>query len=191
MAEPLRRPASWPDLLALGEEAEAELIDGEILMSPRSKPVHGYLQAGLASSLFGPFTQGLIGPGGWWIVIECDVALSPHDIVSPDLVGWRRERVPAFPAERPVAVVPDWICEVLSPGTTRYDRIVKANLYLKSGVPFYWLVDPEERTLEALGAEEGRWVRLGAWTDEDTARIPPFEAIEINVGMLFPPGAGG
>jgi hypothetical protein len=65
--------------------------------------------------------------------------------------------------------------------------VVKASLYLESGIPFYWILDVEERTLEAFVSRDGAWSRLGAWTDGPTARIAPFDVIEIEVGALFPP----
>lgn len=46
------------------------------------------------------------GPGGWWIFVEVDVALSEHDIVRPDLAGWRRERLIKPGATRPTARIP-------------------------------------------------------------------------------------
>jgi hypothetical protein len=64
---------------------------------------------------------------------------------------------------------------------------VKASLYLESGIPFYWILDVEERTLETLVSRDRAWSRLGAWTDGSTERIAPFDAIEIEVGALFPP----
>lgn len=77
--------------------------------------------------------------------------------------------------------------EIASPCNRRRDRGYKADLYLRVGVPHYWIVDPEERTLEAFEAKAGAWVRLGARSDGDTPRIPPFEAIELDVGGLFAP----
>lgn len=50
---------------------------------------------------------------------------------------------------------------------------------------------PEARTLEAFELEEEGWLRLGAWSEGDQARIPPFDAVEIEVGELFPPAAEG
>jgi len=188
MAETLKRPAGWSDLLALPEDGlRAEVLAGELITHPRPRPAHGRTQVILASSLALPFDLGEGGPGGWWLLIEPDVQLGPHDIVVPDLVGWRRERMPEFPAERPITLAPDWVCEVLSPGTARRDRTIKADLYLRAGVPHYWLADIELRTLEALEAQSGRWVRLGAWSNGESARAAPFEAVEIAVGTLFPP----
>jgi hypothetical protein len=54
-------------------------------------------------------------------------------------------------------------------------------------VPHYWLLDVDERTLEARALRQRRWLVLGEWSDGDVVRIPPFDAIELDVGRLFPP----
>lgn len=187
MSEPLRKPAGWAEVLTAPEGLKVEVLAGELAMSPRPAPSHGLAQAALSGLLMPPFYFGRGGPGGWWLVIEPDLELTPHDIVSPDLVGFRRERVPQFPAERPIRVVPDWVCEVLSPSTMRWDRIGKADLYLRSGVGYLWFVDGEQRILEAFSARQGAWTRLGAWTDGDHPRVAPFEEIELDIESLLPP----
>jgi len=187
-AKTARRPATWEDLLATPEDGRKyEILAGTLEALPSPLPGHRFAQGVLVSELHAPFFGGRGGPGGWWILIEPDIFLGVNDIVSPDLVGWRRERVPAFPATRPITTVPDWIAEVLSPSNERRDRVHKADLYLTAGVPFYWIVDVGERTLEAYQSQQGAWMRLGAWTDGDKPRIAPFEAIELDVGSLFPP----
>lgn len=65
--------------------------------------------------------------------------------------------------------------------------MTKAKLYLEAKVPFLWLVDPDKRVLEALVREGERWVEAGRFSDGDVVRIPPFEAIELEVARLFPP----
>lgn len=187
MGETATRLHGWEDILAAPEGLKAEVLGGELETFPRPHPRHGLAQAVLSAEIAGPFGRGRGGPGGWWILVEPDVAFGPHDIVAPDLVGWRRERVPDFPDEHPVSIRPDWICEVLSPRTAGRDRTAKSDLYLRSAVPHYWLVDPEARTLEAFESEEERWLRLGAWGDGDEARVPPFDAVAITSGELFPP----
>jgi Uma2 family endonuclease len=184
---PAPRLATWDDLVRVHADDRRvhEVIGGSLEPAPRPLPRHGRAQAQLSGRLL-PFDPGP-PDGGWWIVVEPDVRLSPHDIVAPDLAGWRRSRMPALPDARPVDLVPDWLCEVVSPGRARQDRVRKANLYLRSGVPHYWIVDPDARTLEAFEAREGGWLRLGGWSDGDTVRIAPFEAVEIDVGGLFPP----
>ena len=187
-AKAARPPATWEDLAVTPEDGRKyEILAGTLEALPSPLPGHRFAQGVLVSELHAPFFGGRGGPGGWWILIEPDIFLGVNDIVSPDVVGWRRERVPAFPATRPITTVPDWIAEVLSPSNERRDRVHKADLYLTAGVPFYWIVDVGERTLEAYRSQQGSWMRLGAWTDGDTPRIAPFEAIELDVGSLFPP----
>jgi len=187
MGEPARRLASWADLLETPDDGRVwEVLGGSLEAQPRPRPAHGHTQALLIAELAGPFDRGRGGPGGWWLVIEPDVELEPHEIVAPDIAGWHRERMAVLP-EPPVRVRPDWLCEIASPSNRRRDRGHKADLYLRVGVPHYWIVDPDERTLEAFEAKAGAWVRLGAWSDGDTPRIPPFEAIELDVGGLFTP----
>jgi Uma2 family endonuclease len=110
--------------------------------------------------LSGSFYEGRGGSGGWWLVIEPDVELEPHEIVVPDLAGWRTARMAGPPTERPIRTRPDWVCEVASPSNRRRDFVHKADLYLRVGIPHYWIVDPDERTLQAFEARAGAWVRL-------------------------------
>ena len=65
--------------------------------------------------------------------------------------------------------------------------MTKRNLYARSGVAHYWLIDPEARVLEALALREGSWFELGVYDDTATVRILPFDAIELEIGRLFLP----
>lgn len=116
---------------------------------------------------------------------ECDVRLA-ENVVRPDLVGSRRARLPE-PDVRPIEVVPDWICEVLSPTSAAYDRVTKRRLYAATGVAFYWLVDPEARMLEAYQLRGEHWLEVASYDEHRVARIPPFETIEIPIARLFMP----
>lgn len=189
MADPAKRKATWEDLLAYPEDVRVEILGGEIHTAPAPLPRHSKSQGSLRRFVGGPFDDddGVGGPGGWWIFVEVDVRLDPHEIVRPDLSGWRRERLPSPGDVRPIDVVPDWVCEVTSPSTASRDRVTKRDLYRRFGVPYYWMVDPEARTLEALKRDGDRWVELGAWDDTATVRVEPFEAIELEVGRLFLP----
>lgn len=189
MARPVRTLATYDDLLALPEDVRAEVLSGEVVASPAPLPRHSKVQGAARRFLGGPFDDddGRGGPGGWWIFVEVDVALGAHDIVRPDLAGWRRERLPRPGAVRPIHVIPDWVCEVLSPATAARDRVTKRALYARAGVLHYWLIDPAARVLEALALRDGTWIDVGSYDDTSTARIAPFDAIELDVGRLFLP----
>lgn len=185
-----QRAAVFADLLALPEDVRAEILDGEIVGMPSHTPEHGRVQSSLCA-FAGPFDQGhgRGGPGGWWIAVEVDVRLGERNVVRPDVAGWRRERMPSLRVPRPVTVVPDWICEVVSPANPAHDRVRKRRIYSAHGVDHYWIVDPTARTLEALhlDRERAEWRETGAYDDESVARIAPFEAVELEVGGLFLP----
>jgi len=185
--QPATRQATYAEILALPQDVRAELLAGEILVLPAPRPRHSKPQRSLSAFIGKPFDDddGFGGPGGWWIFIEVDVALGP-DVVRPDLAGWKRVRLPE-PDVRPMIVTPDWVCEILSESNEAHDRVTKRRLYAEHGIQHYWIVDPAARTLEAFVLEHGRWVDAGSFDEHATARIPPFEAVELAIGRIFLP----
>lgn len=181
--------ATYDDLLALSGDVKAEVVAGVVHTTPSPLPEHSKVQGALRRFVGGPFDDddGHGGPGGWWILLEVDTRLSAHDIVRPDLAGWTRARLPSPWSVRPIDVIPDWVCEITSPSNARHDRLVKARLYLAANVQHLWLVDPDARVLEALVRDGDRWREAGRFGDGDVVRIPPFEAIALDVARLFPP----
>jgi Uma2 family endonuclease len=184
--------ATYEDLIALADGRRVEIIAGVIVTPPSPLPRHGRAQRVVGRVIGGAFDDddGRGGPGGWWILPEADVRLSPHDIVKPDVAGWRRDRLPDPWDTRPIDVVPDWICEILSPSNVAEDRVRKRHLYAEHGVAFYWLLDPSEHTLEALRLEPAlrAWIdEVGSYGDGAVVRVAPFDAIEIEVARFFPP----
>lgn len=106
----------------------------------------------------------------------------------PDLAGWRVERVPELPDTAFFTVAPDWVCEVLSKSTEKLDRDDKLPLYAEHGVGHVWLVDPTARTLEAYTLGDGRrWREVRHYRADERARIAPFEAIELDLSLLWSP----
>jgi Uma2 family endonuclease len=186
--EAARRLATYDDLLALSSDVRAEVLSGQLEVLPAPRPRHLNVQRALGRYVGGPFhdDDGRGGPGGWWIFVEADLELARHDVVRPDVLGYRRERLPE-PDVRPFRLAPDWICEVISERYEARDRVLKKRLYAEAGVPFYWIVDPAARTLEAFALEGGRWIDAGSFDDAATARVAPFEAVELEVGRLFLP----
>lgn len=189
MCPALNRLATYADLVALPDDVRGEVLDGKVVTAPSPLPRHAKTQRALGHFIGGPFDDddGRGGPGGWWIFAEVDVALGPHDIVRPDLAGWHRQRLPQPGPVRPIGVMPDWVCEVLSPSNAAQDRVYKRARYAQVGVPYYWLIDPYARVLEVLTLRDGAWLELGTYDEQHTARIAPFDAIELEVGRLFLP----
>jgi Uma2 family endonuclease len=187
MGKAAKREATYEDLLAAPEDKIAEIIEGELVLSPRAANAHSVAMSALQEELGPPFGRGRGGPGGWIILIEPEVHLG-RDVLVPDLAGWRRETMRVVPRAPYFTTRPDWICEVLSPATERRDRGAKVRIYAASGVSSAWLVNPLQHTLEVLRLSPEtptQWTTLGVFTDEAKVRAAPFEALELDLAILW------
>jgi Uma2 family endonuclease len=188
MNEPLpaiRRPATYQDVLDAPADMIAELANGALHLHPRPASRHSAACFGIAGSLDHPFRRGIGGPGGWRFAFEPELHLGP-DLLVPDLCGWRRERMPVFPDAPAFDLAPDWACELLSPGTRRFDLTEKRHIYGANGVRHLWLVDPQAQTLEAFELREGAWTLAAAFKDDDEVRAVPFDAVGFPLSALWP-----
>jgi Uma2 family endonuclease len=184
MADPAQRRATYEDVLAAPAHQVAEVIDGVLHLHPRPAAPHAAAASALGEELGPPFKRGRGGPGGWLILDEPEIHLG-SDIVVPDLAGWRRERLPHVGDEAFLTLAPDWICEVLSRATEKLDRAEKLPIYARAGVRHAWLVNPIARLLEVLRLESGKWLTLAVHRDEARFRAEPFDAVELDLGVLW------
>jgi Uma2 family endonuclease len=179
-----KRRATYEDLLEVPDNKVAEIIDGELYVSPRPAAPHALVTSGLGVDLGGPFQRGRGGPGGWWIVDEPERHFG-EDVLVPNLAAWRRGRMPEFPRTAFFTLSPDWLCEVLSPSTERLDRARKLSVYAREGVANVWLVNPDSRTLEVYRRSETSWLLLAAHASDALVRAEPFDAIELDLLPLW------
>ena len=178
--------ATMADLEALPEHVKGEIIEGMLYTQARPRPRHADMVMSLGGDLRDRFQQGRGGPGGWWIVAEPGVRVPTAKEFSPDIAGWRKERMPELPA-RAFTTIPDWVCEVLSPSNRSYDLRIKRPFYARIGVEWLWLVDIEARVLLVNRLVDGRWVEMQDFGDETAARIQPFDTVELPLASLWPP----
>ena len=185
MAQPAKKKATYDDLLSLPENVVGELIDGELFATPRPTYAHAVSTSVIGGLLLPPFQiGGGGGPGGWWILYEPEIHLG-ENVLVPDLAGWKKERMPSIPEGHWTSLPPDWVCEVLSPGTVRLDKMRKLPIYAEFGVAHLWLVDPRYKTLETFRLQEGRWLLLACVSEADKVRAEPFHEIEFDLRNLW------
>ena len=177
------RRSTYADLLEVPEHLVAEIIDGELITSPRLAPPHALAGSAITSALFDQFNGppgGATGPGGWWVLFAPELHLG-DDVLVPDLAGWRRERMPALPEAAFFEQAPDWVCEIVSPSSGRLDRVRKMPIYAREGVGHLWLVDPIARTLEVYRLEGVRWTVAAGYGGGEAVRAAPFDAVEVDM----------
>jgi Uma2 family endonuclease len=181
-----QRRATYKDLLKVPDILIAEIVDGELITSPR--PASPHARATSVSRVdIDPFDRRSGSPGGpgdWWILFEPELHLGA-DILVSDLAGWRRERMPVLEDVAYFELAPDWVREVVSPGTARLDRVRKMPIYARERVGYLWFVHPSLQTLEVYRLEGQQWVVASSHVGTEGARAEPFEAIELDMSRWW------
>ena len=187
-----KRRATYDDLLRVPEPFVAELVDGDLVVSPRPATPHAFAATEMAADLLPAFhgVDARSGPGGWWILPEPELHFA-DDVLVPDLAGWCVARMPILPNTPAICLAPDWVCEILSPASVRHDRIVKLRRYAREGVACVWLVDPNARTLESLRLEGDRWTVVASHAEDEIVRVEPFAAVELRLERWWLPAEPG
>jgi Uma2 family endonuclease len=126
------------------------------------------------SAAIGKQVATLEGDDGVIISVDLDDVRRPVGMTALRLVD-------PSAADAEFELRPDWVCEVLSPSTEKQDRTAKLSIYARAGVPNAWLINPVQRTLEALRLTSQGWLTLAVHHDEQRVRAEPFDAIELGV----------
>jgi Uma2 family endonuclease len=178
------KQATYQDIIDLPENIVGEIINGQLETHPRPSPKHAVASSSIGAELVSPFQKSRGGPGGWWIIDEPECHLSTHVLV-PDLASWRRLGMPVLPEAAWFDVVPDWVCEILSPSTARLDRIVKMPIYAQLGVVHLWLIDPILQTLETYQLHDSHWLLIGTFANDQDVSIAPFAEHTFSLSDLW------
>ena len=189
MGETVLERATYEDLCRVPAHLVAEILFGQLVTHPRPAPRHARAASVLGGKIGDPFDFGSDGPGGWVILDEPELHLGEH-VVVPDLAGWRRETLPQLPETAWFETPPDWVCEVLSPKTVRYDRLEKRNIYASFKVRHLWLVDPDAQTVETFELRDKngggtKWLLLATYAGDSDIAAPPFAAAPFNLKPLW------
>ena len=174
----------YAELEALPDNMVGEIINGALYAHPRPARGHGSAATELATDVNASFGRGRGGPGGWKFIMEQELHLGPH-VVVPDISGWKLERYPSHEQTPYTIVPPDWLCEILSPSTSKLDRLQKLKIYAEFGVPHCWYVDPTAQSLEVFVLSGTSYLVGPTFTGADPVAAPPFETHTIDLSLLW------
>jgi len=182
---------TYEDYLRLPDNGRRyEIIAGVLYMTPAPRFVHPYVVQILLRRLGDLVEEQNLG-----VVLPAPFEVHLGEIahpVQPDLLFIRSERQPT-PEAGSFEGPPDLVVEVLSPSTSRTDRVVKFWAYEQAGVPEYWIVDPQARMVEVYTLQEGIYALHGQYLSQDSLTSPSLPGLTLPVGDLFPrsrPGPG-
>lgn len=181
------RSLTYDDLQRMREtrDERLELIEGEIIVTPSPTPMHQLLVHRLAVLLDRTIVESGLG-----LVLESplDVFLAAQNVFQPDLIVLLRDRIQLF-GSSVVESAPSLAVEVISPSTSAYDHGTKRDVYARFGVPEYWLVDPDAKTVTIFSdPQNGRYQAEQVMSDVAvSATIPELSA---DLKALFAPVPG-
>lgn len=185
MDGPHKKNATYADIEAVPEGKVGQLIDGDLYICGRPRVRHSLAITTLLSQLV-PSSNDR-SPKGWLFLLEVEIWFGKNgrNLFVPDIAGWRRSRLPDDIDVQSMEIVPDWVCEGLSPSTTRIDRGRKRELYAQYGVKHLWYADPKRREVEILALDKGSY-RLAQIGTNDRGVFAPFTH-EIDLARLWKP----
>jgi Uma2 family endonuclease len=173
---------TWDDFIALEEDDLRELIDGELVEVEVPTVDHEGVVFNIAGFL-GPWARE---HGGRGLTSGYKVRVSARSGVMPDLQFYRSgNEISADQKQGLVRGRADLVVEVVSPSSRRYDRVTKLGWYARLGVPEYWIVDLEARTLERLVLHDGTYVIAASLEGEEIFRPETFEGLEIPLAKIW------
>ena len=152
---------TYADYLIWSDDSGNEVIDGVAYV--REPPSPSRLHQEIVLELSRQVTNSLAGKPVRAYIAPLDVRLPKNGgdddqidtVVQPDLF------IVSDPEKldyRGICGAPDWVAEVLSPGTARYDRTTKLRAYERAGVPEVWLIDPADQTVTIYRIADGRYI---------------------------------
>ena len=169
------------DYMTTPEDKRCQLLDGELILAPSPTSRHQRILRRLSAALDQFITENALGEV-WFAPL--DVVLSDYDVAQPDLLFVSSSRAEII-TEANIRGAPDLVAEILSPSSTQYDRGYKRTLYGRSGVQEYWIVDPEDRTVEVYVAGDRGLAHWATYGRREVLTSPLLAGLAIDLeGVL-------
>ena len=178
-------PHTWEEFVALDEDDPRELIDGELVEVEVPTEAHEHAVAELVYRLK---AWGEKHAGTRVFASGYKVRVAPKRGVMPDVQLFLPTNPRKTGNDQGLAKGhPDLAVEIVSPSSRRYDRVIKLRYYASIGVPEYWIVDPDARTIERLLLGEEGYVIVQVAADDDVFRPSTLDGFELDIARLWLP----
>ena len=175
---------TYDDYLNLPDEPgyRFEVLDGMLIREPSPNVMHQRVLVRLLRVVDDYFQDN--DPGGQTYCAPLDVTLGEKTVVQPDLLHVSSDQQDIV-RERRIDGAPQLVVEILSPSNRRKDRLQKLQIYQRGAVPHYWIVDPDQRTLECFALHDGIYALVAGGMDDDTVCPPGFSGLSIDLENLW------
>ena len=154
-----------------------EIIDGDHYLNPAPNLYHQTISRRIQFQLY---TQIETKNLGWVFDAPVDVRLTDFDVVQPDLVVVLQDRAEIM-TETKIDGAPNLVIEILSKSTASNDRTLKKQLYQRTGVLEYWIVDPDTSTIEQFVLENQKFLKPAT----DTIALTVLENVVVETSSVW------
>jgi len=175
---------TYQEYLALPEEPgyRYEILEGLLVKEPSPNVLHQRVSRRLQRILEDYFWA--YDPDGEVFNAPLDVTFQDITVVQPDIFYISKEQKKIVKEAR-IDGPPTLVVEIQSPSSRRKDRLQKLRIYQNVKVQHYWLVNPEEKTLECFSLRDGTYALVAAGLDEDTVCHPDFTGLTVDLKTLW------
>ncbi len=187
MDAPQLRIITEADLLAMGEDANIEIIDGEVIETSPVGMKH-HIVAGNLAFLLETYVRkhknGLVFMDGLTCILDTEQGTIKGSQV-PDVCFIRKRRIPAdFDLRRPFPGSPDFVVEVISPSENPLKTLKKIRAYLRFGSEEAWMIYPDPEEIHQYRADAPD--RVQVYRVGDTILMPTlFPQLTLSAADIF------
>lgn len=182
-AEGERREAFYRELR---DDQKSEFINGEVIVHSPARLKHSSVVENLGNILSAFVRKNKLGI----IVREKALVRLTRSDFEPDICFFAKEKSAQFNGETMFYPVPDFVVEVLSKSTEKYDRGIKKDDYALHGAEEYWIINPDKREVEQYILNDKQY-ELKSKMDHGTVRCAVLQGLEIPLDAIFDEAANG
>ncbi len=159
-----------------------ELLNGILVRRNAPSGEHQLVQSEIFGNLYNFVKSKKMG---MVLGSPTSVVLSDYDAPQPDILFLSNENMHKFDPEWGIKGAPDLVIEIVSPSSFKADRFDKKQLYEEHGVPEYWLVDPNYRSIEVFTLKDGHYQIHAFGVDDEKISSLLLEGLEIELSSIF------
>ena len=166
----------WPD-----DGKQYELYDGEVRVVPAPSILHQVVQANILDILQAYRKTH----GGRVLGTPLDIIFRENTVLQPDITFLTEPTFRLLDLHKPIRSVPDLVIEILSPSTSKWDRVKKYGVYARHGVAEYWIVDPGNETVEIFALRDGAYELASSGRRAGQLASATFPGLVLDIERVF------
>jgi Uma2 family endonuclease len=176
-----KKKYTYADYLKTPDDQRYELIEGDLIMTPSPVTRHQRISRKILIALDKYVTENDLGE-----VFDAplDVFLDNENIVQPDILFISKERLDII-GEMNIQGAPDLVIEIISESTAYRDLVQKKKLYARFGVKEYWIVIPEESSIEVYTLKDNVFALHKSYGKDDTLQSLLLQKLKIELKKIF------